>query len=206
PRLGLLWRAGMDIRREVLALAEQLIEPSDEPLDESLFTAFRDEFGFELHDDLKEWLRLYNGGWTRSERYELLGLSDTERFDMRDAMRIWLEPSADWEIPDFKGMRWAPIAYNDEGDLYWLQCQPDEHNLTPVYFLNHDEATYCVVGSDLWHFLWLLCQSEQEDRSYHWMFDRDFVLQHDPRLKAYEGKELLAWEFYGPEGFGSAEE
>lgn len=60
-------------------------------------------------------------------------------------MRIWLRPSEDWEIPDFKQLRWAPIAYNVEDDLYWLQCQTDEHGLTPVYYLNHDEATYCVL-------------------------------------------------------------
>ncbi|MCS7209158.1 MAG: SMI1/KNR4 family protein [Fimbriimonadales bacterium] len=57
------------------------------------------------------------------------------------------------------GMRWAPFASNDEGDLYWLQCEPDEHGLTPVYFLNHEEASYCIVASDLWHFLWFMLQS-----------------------------------------------
>lgn len=44
----------VDIKREVLRLAERLIKPANKRLDERLFTAFREEFGFELHDDLKE--------------------------------------------------------------------------------------------------------------------------------------------------------
>ncbi|MCS6920111.1 MAG: SMI1/KNR4 family protein [Fimbriimonadales bacterium] len=196
----------MDIKREVQKLAERLIEPANRPLDERLYEAFRREFGFELHDDLKEWLRLYNGGATKSGRYYLSGLYESEEWDLREYFRHWSKPSDDWEIPNFKRLRWAPFASNDEGDIYWLQCQPDRHRLTPVYYLNSDEASYCIVASDLWHFLRTMLQSDASGKNYHWMFDRAYVLKHDPRLKAYEGKELLPWEYYGPEGFGSAEE
>lgn len=196
----------MDIKREVLKLAEQLIEPAGEPLDERLFKEFRREFGFELHDDLKEWLRLYNGGVTKNQHYYLSGLCEDTEWDLREYLRHWSKPSRDWEIPNFKRLRWAPFAANDEGDIYWLQCQPDRHRLTPVYYLNHEEVSHCIVASDLWHFLWLMLQGEAAGKNYYWMFDREYVLKHDPRLKVYEGKELLAWEYYGPEGFGSAED
>jgi hypothetical protein len=141
-------------------------------------------YGVRLPATLRDWFSAVNGAFCGTQQFVPLN-----------------DHSADYS--DFIASLWLPVAADGCGNYYLVDLTGPDQGTYPVFFWDHetgydsaaDEITKgYAVASNIWIFSLLLLRKElrrldagrrnsgNHGDAWHWPFDRDRTLQHDPDL------------------------
>jgi cell wall assembly regulator SMI1 len=152
--------------------------------DEDLWR-FEENFGLEVPDDLRNWLKIFNG--VEIGPGNLYGINTGW-----DATNI----ETYLEISGWAAKHWIPVAGDGCGNYYVMDWSEPENFGYPIYFIDglHVDRPDYIVGSTIWPFIeGLLLREQRGDAGRWWPFDEERMLQHDPALRHYRGPAPLPW-------------
>lgn len=92
--------------------------------------------------------------------------------------------------------KWIPISEDGFGNYYALDVNGNSLGTRPVYFIDHEESydkPCYIAASGLWVFIRFILEKEKT-KDKRFPFDKNYVLEKDPLLKAYEGIIPLPWQ------------
>jgi cell wall assembly regulator SMI1 len=165
--------------------------------------------GLAIPQELRDWLQVCNG--LLAHPGSLLGVPPVP---------TWQQISYAFEVaPEWRETGWLPVANDGCGNYYLLDTRQSTEGEHPVYFADHErdyiEPIY-VVASGLWTFLGFFLQkaldSEKEKpylatlgkreayeyigkrEPYWWPFNKERVLEVDPKLAGFRGIVPLPWD------------
>jgi len=148
---------------------------------------FEQHLGRTVPDELRAWLRVCNGSLSGPGGF--FGVDcDLDSLDIATALSTF---------PHWQERAWLPVASDGCGSVYVLALGCTTSSGHAILFLDHessqkalcDTPTY-VAASGLWPFLRLVSLRESHLIEWHWPFDKERTLQHDPDIIACSGVPL----------------
>ena len=146
--------------------------------------AFETKEGVVLHDALRQWLRMSNGGTALEPHWHGVNQGN----NLADASFVWRLK------PGWRAQQWFPVAGDGSGNYYLTPLAPDDQGLHPVFFFNvleSIEKPTFVAASDLWHFVYARLATEYKLEMEGWPFDKHVTIRFDPDLLRVGG--VLPW-------------
>jgi len=192
-----------NLRQEVKDLLSHpmLVGPNGVPAGASKqdLRAVEQLYGVRMPPVLQEWFSVVNGAFCATQGFLALG---DYRVDYKD----------------FITKLWLPVADDGCGDYYLVDLTSPDQGDYPVFFWDH-ESGYDLetagltkgyaVASNVWIFSLLFLRqalrhelaargggAAEREASWHWPFDRDRTLQHDPALACVTSAPL-PWKANG---------
>lgn len=166
-----------NFEQEVAGLLERVPrEPGTElpgAAPESDLRAFEEDLGYSLPPDLKRWLKVSNGP----------NVGPGGFFGVGAVPKHLSIPACLSMFPDWKALRWIPIAGDGCGNYYVQVLSGAFGPGCPVVFVEpmsgSNEVAYAVASTVPLFVIGLLRQELERSR---WPFDRDLVISFDPDL------------------------
>lgn len=211
-----------DIKSEVIEMLSSFFHVDSKlptGVSEEQIQMFEEEFALRIPEELREWLRLFNGvpvGVTG-----IMGIPIKIQLNNK---AFWRHPIKWLDLTEFykddfahfgwKDKRWFVIAGDGSGNYYVLDSELSINSKHPIVFLEHErdyDLDY-AVASGLWEFIRFYLDNEKRVIATHdsqhsskqggfceelilpWPFDKNYVLSRDPDLRLLEGILPLPWE------------